>query len=269
MAGEPGVVTSMQNRRVAAARALRRAKERAATGTFLVEGPHAVAELVGSSAYGIGDVFVTADLAQRQPGLVDAVRARGGDVVFVDDRVADALAETVHPQGVVAVAARPELELSTVFRGRPNLVAVLDRVADPGNAGTVIRTADAFAADAVVLTGGSVDPYGGKCVRATAGSLFHLPVLTDVELAPVVDAARAAGLQVLAAAGDGDPLDALGDALGAPTCWVFGNEAHGLDATAPAWADRVVSIPQTGRAESLNLATAAAICLWSTAQHRR
>ena len=268
MAGEPGVVTSVQNRRVAAARALRRAKERAASGRFLVEGAHAVSELVDSTAYGIGDVFVTAELAKRESGLVDALRARGGDIVFVDDRVAGALADTVHPQGVIAVASRPELDLAEMFAGRPHLVAVLDQVADPGNAGTVIRTADAFAADAVVLTGGSVDPYGGKCVRATAGSLFHLPVVTDVELSFVVDAARAAGMQVFAAAATGEPVDSLADALDRPTCWVFGNEAHGL-AAAPRWADRVVSIPQPGRAESLNLATAAAICLWSTAQRRR
>jgi TrmH family RNA methyltransferase len=151
----------------------------------------------------------------------------------------------------------------------PRLVAVLHGVADPGNAGTVIRTADAAGADAVVLTAGSVDPYTGKCVRASAGSLFHLPVVTGVEADNAFPLLRATGLTVLATAADGtDDLDRLADdgGLVGPVAWVFGNEAHGLPTDVLAAADRTVRIPIRGRAESLNLATAAAVCLFATAR---
>jgi len=146
---------------------------------------------------------------------------------------------------------------------------MLSGVADPGNAGTVIRTADAAGADAVVLTRGSTDPYAGKCVRASAGSLFHLPVVTGLTTTPTIDAFREAGLTVLAATLDGDSIDDIDDVLAGPVAWVFGNEAHGLDGDALAAADRRVRVPIRGRAESLNLAAAAAVCLYATvrAQH--
>ena len=157
-----------------------------------------------------------------------------------------------------------------MLRERPALVTVLCGVADPGNAGTVIRTSDAAGADAVVLTRGSVDPYGGKCVRATAGSLFHLPVVTGVSPGPTVAALREAGLTVFAAALDGTDLETIPTAeLGRPTAWLFGSEAHGLDPATAAAADRQVRVPIHGRAESLNLAAAAAVCLYASARAQR
>ena len=196
-------------------------------------------------------------------------------VVEVSAAVLAALGETVTPQGVVGVAAAIDVPLADAVTGalvRPRLVAVLHEVADPGNAGTVLRTADAAGADAVVLTAGSVDPYNGKCVRATAGSLWHLPVVAGPPLVDVLAAARAAGLQVLATTGqaaDGvDDLDTLADAgvLAAPTAWLFGNEAGGLPPAALTAADRRVRVPIHGRAESLNLAAAAAVCLYASAR---
>ncbi len=124
----------------------------------------------------------------------------------------------------------------------------------------------------MVLSEGSVDPYNGKCVRASAGSLFHLPVVTGVKVADAVDQLRAAGLRVLAADGAGErDLDALADAgeLAAPTAWLFGNEAWGLPDSVASLADAVVRVPIHGRAESLNLATAAAVCLYASARAQR
>src|SRR5690606_32906171 len=148
---------------------------------------------------------------------------------------------------------------------------------DPGNAGTVVRAADAAGADAVVLAGESVDVHNPKVVRSTAGSLFHLPVVTGVSLADALAALRGAGLPVLAADGAGDlDLDDLLDVAGAddasrpavdlaaPTAWVFGNEAWGLPVEDRALADAVVRVPIRGRAESLNLATAATVCLYAS-----
>jgi len=151
---------------------------------------------------------------------------------------------------------------------------VLAAVRDPGNAGTVLRTADAAGADAVVLADDAVDPHNPKAVRASVGSVFHLPVVTGTSAAEVVTGLRAAGLTVLAADG-GDPsaedLDRFTDSggLAGPTAWLFGNEAWGLPDELRALADAVVAVPLHGRAESLNLATAAAVCLYASARAQR
>lgn len=233
-----------------------------------MEGPHAVAEAL-ASAVGVRELFISASLAAREPTLVHEAADRGVAVTVVTDRVADSLGDTVHPQGVFAVVDIPRTDLAAGFGTDPDLVAVLCAVADPGNAGTVIRTADAAGADAVVLTKDSVDPYGGKCIRATAGSLFHLPVVTDVAVQEAVTAARDRGMTVLAAALDGRDLFELDEPLARPTAWLFGGEAHGLDASTLALADERVRVPMSGRTESLNLASAAAVCLYASARARR
>ena len=183
------------------------------------------------------------------------------------------MAETVTPQGLLGVAPLLDVPLDAALSGAPRLVAVLEAVSDPGNAGTVIRTADAAGADAVVLTDGSTDPHGGKCVRATAGSLWHLPVVSGPPVAAAVQAVRGAGLAVLATSSSAaaDDLDDLLDAgeLRGPTAWLLGNEAAGLTDQALALADRTVRIPVRGRAESLNLSTAAAVCLYASARAHR
>ena len=136
---------------------------------------------------------------------------------------------------------------------------ILANVRDPGNAGTVLRTADAAGAGAVLFAGSSVDPYNSKCVRASAGSLFHLPVVTGTPVPEAVRGLRAAGLRVLAADGGAsrtlDDLQADGTLSGG-TGWLFGNEAWGLPADVRALADDIVAVPIYGRAESLNLAAA-------------
>ena len=229
---------------------------------FVVEGPQAVREALDA----LEELFTT-DLADP---LAQQAAARGVPVTHVDAKVLGALAETTTPQGLVGVAPLLEHELDVLDGAR--LVVVLHEVNDPGNAGTVIRAADAAGADAVVLTEGSVDPHNGKCVRATAGSLWHLPVVHGVAWQDVSVALRRTGLQVLATTGTADDdLDDLLDAgvLAAPTAWVLGTEAHGLPPEVLADADRSVRIPLHGRAESLNLATAAAVCLYASARAQR
>ena len=161
-----------------------------------------------------------------------------------------------------------DVDLATALGGAPRLVTVLVGAADPGNAGTIIRTSDAAGADAVVLAGDAVDPHNGKVVRASMGSLFHLPIAVDRDVAHVLDTLSDRGLGLLAADGHGDTvLDAGADAtLAAPTAWLLGGEAHGLDPDVARRADRRVRIPIHGRAESLNLATAAAVCLYASAR---
>jgi TrmH family RNA methyltransferase len=147
------------------------------------------------------------------------------------------------------------------------LIAVGVDVRDPGNAGSIIRAADAAGADAVIFTGDSVDPQNPKAVRATVGSLFHLPVIVDRDTSAVLAALRESGLTLLAADAGGE-ADLFETDLSVRSAWLFGNEAHGLGDLA-ASADTRVAIPIYGRAESLNLATAAAVCLYASAQAQR
>jgi RNA methyltransferase, TrmH family len=254
--------------RVVAARKLTRRAGRDAAGEFLAEGPQAVRESLAHDPPP-RELFVTDTAARRHADLLDRAQAAGVPVSAVTDRAAAGLSETSTPQGIVAVCAALDVPLATALAGTPRLVAVLADVRDPGNAGTVLRSADAAGADAVVLAGDSVDPYNGKTVRASAGSLFHLPVVRGAALADALAAARAAGLTVLAADGAGErELTDLPELAG-PTAWLFGNEAWGLPERTGALADARIRIPISPRAESLNLAAAAAVCLFASATAQR
>jgi TrmH family RNA methyltransferase len=178
------------------------------------------------------------------------------------------LSDTVTPVGLVAVCSMPETTLADALADSPRLVAVAADISEPGNAGTLIRIADAMGADAVVLAGHSVDPYNGKCLRASAGSIFSIPVVSEDDAEAAVGALRNAGLQVLATTVDGEV--SLDDAdLSGPTAWLFGPEAHGLPTELARAASHRVRIPMPGSAESLNVASAAAICLYQSAKAHR
>jgi TrmH family RNA methyltransferase len=250
--------------RIVAARRLRRRKDRDQTGRFLAEGPQAVRAALAAGV--VLELFGT-----------DGALTRHGDLALlapvvspVDEDALAALTETVQPQGLVAVCEQKDVTLGDALAKRPRLVAVAAEIRDPGNAGTVLRTADAAGASAVIFAGDAVDPYNGKCVRASAGSLFHVDVVRTG--LGVVGELRNAGLQVLATSGHGaDDLDSLLDdgVLDAPTAWIFGSEAHGLPREVLDAADRRVRVPIYGGAESLNLAAAAAVCLYASARAHR
>jgi len=246
------VLTSTRNPRVQAARGLRRARERRAQGRHLVEGPRAVAEALAAGV--VEELFVLE--GAPIPDADVPVRRVAGHVL-------EHLADATTPQGIVAVARTVPGHLDDIGDG---VIVVLDRVADPGNAGTILRTADALGVAAVVLTSGSVDPFAPKTVRAAVGSTYHLPVVTDVTLAEVVAHARTTQRRVvgLDAAGT-EGLEAL-SAGAAPVCLVLGNEAHGLDPDSAALLDTTVAIALHPRAESLNVAAAAAIAIHAATQ---
>ena len=251
-----------------AARQLAKRAFRERSRSFLAEGPQAVREALGRPGV-LTELFATTAARDRHGDLVEAAVAADVPVHLVSGEVMTELAQTVTPQGLLAVCDFVDVPLGTVTEARPALVALLANVRDPGNAGTVLRAADAAGADAVIFADASVDVYNGKCVRASAGSLFHLPVVAGVRLPETVAALRDAGLRVLAADGGGaatldDPRTRA--ALSSPTAWLFGNEAWGLPDDLLALADESVAVPIYGRAESLNLATAAAVCLYASAQ---
>lgn len=253
------------------ARRLARRVSRVEHRLFLAEGPQAVREALTLPGC-VREVFAVAGAADQHPEIREVAADQQVAWQLVDDAALGSLAETVQPQGIVAVCRFLDVPFEEITATSPRLLAICADVRDPGNAGTVIRCADAAGAGGVVLTGSSVDPYNGKAVRASVGSLFHLPLALAHDTAAVVAALRAAGVTVLAADGAGelDLDDAADDGLLArPTAWLFGNEAWGLPEDVAALADHRVRIPIHGRAESLNLATAAAVCLYASARAQR
>jgi len=267
-----GSYTGAHSRRLSAARRLNKRAFRQRERAFLAEGPQAVAEAFRCGAQ-VTDLFVTVPARSRHHDLVAEIAAAGIPVHVVSGEVMDELAQTVTPQGLLAICRFVDVPLAEITaRDTPRLVALLANVRDPGNAGTVLRTADAAGAHAVVFADASVDPYNGKCVRASAGSLFHLPVVAGARLEDAVATLRESGLRIVAADGRaGRPLDDPGvqARLAGPTAWMFGNEAWGLPPELVALADEPVAVPIYGRAESLNLAAAAAVCLYASARVQR
>ncbi|MGO4586418.1 TrmH family RNA methyltransferase [Arthrobacter sp. 2RAF6] len=258
-------------------------------GRFLAEGPQAVREALvlhrERTAAGkpgvVHEVFASESCLDRLPELAEL--ADGVALRLANDDVLAAMADTVNPQGIVAVCGFVDVSLESVLDAGPRLIAVMCQVRDPGNAGTVLRAADAAGADAVVLTASSVDIYNPKAVRSTAGSLFHLPVVLGADVEELAALCKDRGIGILAADGYGTlNLDKLQDenaarrlgasaapsayALEAPTAWLFGNEAQGLSDSELALADHRVAVPVYGSAESLNLGTAATVCLYASAR---
>lgn len=234
---------------------------------FLLEGPQSVGEALTWRPELIVEMYITPTALERYPDLAEKAEAEGIEYEYATEAVIDSMSDTVTPQGVVAVAKQFPTSIKDVFAAEPRLIAVLEEVRDPGNLGTIIRAADSAGADAVILSGRAVDLYNPKVVRSTTGSLFHLPVSVGATLSDVVTRARAAGMQVLAADVKGEDLAAYrsGNGLAAPTLWIFGNEARGLEDADLALADHAVAVPVYGKAESLNLATAASVCLYESA----
>ncbi|WP_157253332.1 TrmH family RNA methyltransferase [Nonomuraea typhae] len=260
-------LTNVKSPRVKAARRLAKRSFREQDRKFLAEGPQAVREALRLDGVAL-ELFATAEAGQRHPELVAEALERGLPVHRASGEVMAELSQTVTPQGLLAVCRFVHVPLEEALEGDARLVAVLAHVRDPGNAGTVMRAADAAGAGSVVFTDASVDPYNGKCVRASAGSLFHLPVVIGSPVAAAVRELKGRGLRVLAADGAGErTLDDVD--LSGPTAWIFGNEAWGLPEEVRALADEVVRVPIYGQAESLNLATAAAVCLYASARAQR
>jgi RNA methyltransferase, TrmH family len=256
------VITSVRNPRVAAALKLHKRAFRERERAFLVEGARVLGEALASGR-ALSSLFHT----EPSGDLVRRAAEAGAETIQVSEEILERLARTVTPQGFVGVAPFVDVPLPDLPE-TPSCVALLHAVRDPGNAGTVLRSADAVGADAVVFTATSVDVYNEKAVRSSAGSLFHLPVVRGSETPEAIDALRARGMRILA-------MDAAGEAdlyeqdLADPVAFVFGNEAWGLPDEVAALADDVVRVPISGRAESLNLAAAATVCLFEWERQRR
>jgi TrmH family RNA methyltransferase len=257
------LLTSLKNPKVSAAARLKKRAFRDEARSFLVEGAQAVGEALEREPCGLTGLFVD------DPVSALAVRAseRGVDVVHVSSDLIRALTSTVTPQGIVGVAPFLDAPLDGIEDRDPACVAILHQVRDPGNAGTILRSADACGASGVVFTRSSVDLYNPKTVRASAGSIFHLPLVRGNDTADTIGALHGRGYRVFAMDANGSE-NVYGLDLAARVAFVFGNEAHGLPQDVVRLADATVRVPQAGAAESLNLAAAATVCLFEWGRQR-
>lgn len=254
------LLTSLQNPKLKALRSLHSRKGRKQSGSFLLETTKLVQEAF-KSRWPLDEVFATEEWVARY-GAVEGV-----PLTLVSERLFSQLVTTESPEGVVAVARLPEESELPEPTGTAFYV-VADALQDPGNLGTIIRTADAVGATAVLVGPGTVDPYSPKVVRATMGSLFHLPVLVRPALYGDLAKLKAQGVSLFATALRTDrsvyDLDLAG-----PLAWMVGNEGSGLTPEAVALATEAVSLPMPGQAESLNASVATAVCLYETLRQRR
>lgn len=262
----PNKVTSTSSDRVSRIRALNTRIGRRKAGRFVVEGPQSIEGALRAGVR-VHDLIVDETAADSFGDLMASAEAAGARTTLATPAVIAAMSDTAHPQGILAVCdLLVDADLAAAMSA-PGPVVVLESIADPGNVGTVIRTADSVSAAAVILTPGSADVHSGKVVRSTAGSLFHLPVISGIAIEDVVSAARTASRPIAVASGDGDvSLFAAADdgRVDQRTCWIIGSEAHGVSEQARSAADHVVVIPMTGLAESLNAGVAAAVLLYVT-----
>ena len=244
-----------------------KASARRDEGVYLLEGPTLVGDALAAGVP-VAELFVEAD---AEAGLVARARAAGIAVVEVAPGGLRGVVDVVSPQPVAAVLPRPVAALAPALAGT-DFVLVLVDVGDPGNVGTILRTAEAAGAGAVVCCGTTADPFAPKVVRASAGAVLRLPIVTGVDQAAALAAAGGAGLRRVATTVDAAPAyDALD--LCRPVALVFGNEARGLaigsGGAGQEGIDDLVTIPMAGRSESLNVAMAAAVLSFEVLRQRR
>jgi TrmH family RNA methyltransferase len=274
MTGARATITSTRNRRVVEARKLSQRKHRQSQGAFLVEGLQAL-HMAADASWEPIEAFYSSNLliGDEGPALLERFRAAGAEVVPVSPRVLQVLSERDTPQGLVVTFRLRTTPLEQLHVPEDGLVVVLDRLRDPGNLGTIVRTADAVGASAVVVIAPSADPFDPKAVRSSMGSLFNLPLVLVKEVPTLL-----AQLQRTEAAATG--LRLVGADPGGVTPWeshvwskgvalVLGNEGEGLSADVRRSLDLAVGLPMVGHAESLNVAVAGGVLMymWWQAHH--
>jgi len=260
-------ITSHSNPKIKAVVDIRRRKSRIENASFIIEGPHLI-EMALNADTSIGEVFFSEAFGRKKEGqkLLKQLSLHTTRIFEVTDGVFHKLAETETPQGIIAVATCSPLSLDQLRVKSNALLVVSDGIQDPGNLGTIIRTADASGADAVIILPGTCDVFMQKTIRATAGSLFNIPIV-HASVDELIDWLRAHKINLAVTAADGG--QSLFEArLDSPVALVFGNEAHGVQEDLRRAADIMLRIPIYGKAESLNVASAAAACLYEAARQR-
>ena len=248
-------------------KALHESKGRKAAKQFIAEGPAALEAALRSKRFPIVNLYVTetgAELLSQSAQSTQSTQSTQSilaKAIYLSEKVMASISTVESAQGILAICSSEErLNEEEIYKKNALPLIYCFEVNDPGNLGTIIRTADALGAAGVLLSPGSADPFSPKVVRATAGSLWHIPLLREVDIARAIEESRKHGRKIYAT--DGQGTKTLPEVSGEDALWIFGNEARGLTSEITALADEVVAIPMRGRAESLNLATAVAITLF-------
>jgi TrmH family RNA methyltransferase len=261
-------ITSLSNQKIKELLDIKRRKDREKNSPFLIEGPHLI-EMALNSGGQINDVLFSASFSSKENGqeFLKSISKITKNIFEVSEHIIARIADTETPQGIIAVSARGSLSLEDLRPGTPALIVVIDGVQDPGNLGSIIRTSDAAAADAVILLPGTCDAFSQKTIRSTAGSIFNVPVV-DSDLQALLQWLRLNKIKLAVTSLDTDKT-IFEERLEGPLALVFGNEAHGVCKEIISAADMLLKIPIYGHAESLNVASAAAVCLYEALRQRR
>lgn len=259
------MITSSSNKVIKHVKALGVKKYRDEYGEFLIEGIKLVREAIEYHA-AISYLLVNNEKTEYE-GIKDIIgeaEEKGSDIIYLDGRVFDGISETETPQGIMAVVKKNVFDLEAVLKRTALNVLVLDEVRDPGNMGTIIRTADACGMDAVILSKGCADVYGGKVVRSTMGSIFHIPIITGVNAPELICRMNAMGVLTIGADPYGE-VPCTGIKKTDRNAIIIGNESNGLSGEVKASLLVRTRIPMPGKAESLNAGIAAAIMMYEVA----
>jgi len=261
-------ITSVSNQNIRQALEIKTRRSRYKHSAFLIEGPHLI-EMALASGAGIKKVFFTSafQTIMETRGLLRNLAKKTGEIFEIADHIIGRLTDTETPRGIVAVVSYQPLPIEKLHLGGRDVFTVIDGIQDPGNLGTIIRTADAAGAEAVVILPGTSDVFTPKAIRSTAGSIFNIPIVyTDT--AGLISWLGDRKIKLLVTAVDAEKSIYEADLKG-PLAMVFGNEAHGACATLKKAADLLLNIPIYGKAESLNVAASAAICLYEVVRQRK
>lgn len=258
-------ITSPSNERIKHARRVRDGRE---PGLIFVDGLRLAEEAV-KSGVAVEAAFVASGSDDaRLLALVQQLSAKNVPILWTQREVLDGMSDTVQSQGIVIIARRPVLDSARLFQGKGSLFLGLDRIQDPGNMGTLLRTAEAAGAAGVIVLGGSVDVFSPKVLRSSMGSAFRLPVMVDVTAEMLVNLRTKHGLHLVAAAGEGE-LDYMDYDWQQATLLLLGNEGRGVSVELMAACDTRLRIPMANGVESLNVAAAGAVMLFEAARQRR
>lgn len=268
-------ITSSTNPILKMARSLQSRAGRSKSGLFLLEGPKVITEALERGAY-IEDVLVSesfyesGDLPSLVPSLYDG-RSNGESkdrIIVVPDIIFETLTGTETPAGLIALARQNEQSLERVFSGEMPIVVICDAIQDPGNLGTMMRTAQAFGASGMLITKGTVDPYNPKVVRSASGALLSLPLYMNLTVDEAITECAGRNLHVIGLSAQGDtPVRSMD--FKRSFAVILGNEGQGLEDAAQKMAQDLVSIPIQPDCESLNVAAALAIVLYEAYSQRR
>ncbi|MDF2522246.1 MAG: rlmB [Clostridia bacterium] len=259
------VIISNQNKTIKNIKALHNKKYRDSLGQYIIEGYKLIEEAFQYERP-FSLILLSEEAANTEQGqsLSRECHELNIPIYFAEERVFKEVSEMDSPQGVLAVLLKQEHRLESIMGREAFILTLLDEVRDPGNVGTIIRTADACGIDAVILSKGCVDLYNGKTIRATMGSMFHIPVITDVDMPELIEKLKQADAEVLGADPHSD-ISCIDVPHNARTAIVIGNEAKGMRAELKAATTQNITIPMPGKAESLNAGIAAAILMYEFA----